>query len=261
MATHAYSYGPFGGPQGGSGSTGQPLRFAARELDTTAGLYYVRARWYDASMGRFISEDPIGLAGGINNYAYALNDPVNLSDPTGLSPCPGPACLEAVMVVARARRRKPFWYSGFFTGAGDGLPSLGDQASVWAGVFFGGGADNGSNQNCPNTTPKERELARAADLRSAVSGTEEGYFISWGGLFHRSIDGPGVVKTRNSISARAPFWATTQIHNHPSGRGISEADSIYAYTQGVRVVTGSARTNVFGAINPGGARSTCITPN
>jgi uncharacterized protein RhaS with RHS repeats len=35
-------------------------------------------------MGRFISEDPIGLAGGINNYAYAANDPVNLSDPTGL---------------------------------------------------------------------------------------------------------------------------------------------------------------------------------
>jgi RHS repeat-associated protein len=65
----------------------QPLRFAARELDATAGLYYVRARWYDASMGRFISEDPIGLAGGINNYAYAANDPVNLSDPSGLGPC------------------------------------------------------------------------------------------------------------------------------------------------------------------------------
>jgi RHS repeat-associated protein len=67
-----------------SGSTNQPLRFAARELDATAGLYYVRARWYDAGIGRFISEDPIGLAGGINNYAYAANNPVNLSDPTGL---------------------------------------------------------------------------------------------------------------------------------------------------------------------------------
>ena len=71
-------------PQSASGSTGNPLRFAARELDATTGLYYVRARWYDPAQGRFISEDPIGLAGGINNYAYAANDPVNLSDPTGL---------------------------------------------------------------------------------------------------------------------------------------------------------------------------------
>jgi RHS repeat-associated protein len=81
--TARYHYGTFGEPQGATG-TSQPLRFAARELDATAGLYYVRTRWYDASMGRFISEDPIGLAGGINNYAYAANDPVNQGDPTGL---------------------------------------------------------------------------------------------------------------------------------------------------------------------------------
>ena len=56
-------------------------------LDAAAGLYYVRARWYDPALGRFLSEDPIGLAGGINNYAYAANDPVNLGDPMGLAPC------------------------------------------------------------------------------------------------------------------------------------------------------------------------------
>ena len=99
--TQRYGYGPFGEPQSASGSTGNPLRFAARELDATTGLYYVRARWYDPSMGRFISEDPIGLAGGINNYAYALNDPVNLSDPTGL--CPPSICLPPVVVRARSR--------------------------------------------------------------------------------------------------------------------------------------------------------------
>ena len=48
------------------------------------GLYYMRARWYDPSLGRFISEDPIGLEGGINNYAFAGGDPVNGADPTGL---------------------------------------------------------------------------------------------------------------------------------------------------------------------------------
>jgi RHS repeat-associated protein len=119
-ATHTYSYGTFGEPQGASGSSGQPLRFAARELDATAGLYYVRARWYDAGMGRFISEDPIGLAGGINNYAYAANDPVNLRDPTGL--CPPSICLPPVVVTGRARTSH--WADGFLTSGIDESFSL-----------------------------------------------------------------------------------------------------------------------------------------
>ena len=48
------------------------------------GLYYMRARWYDPIQGRFLSEDPIGLAGGINPYVFAGDDPINGRDPTGL---------------------------------------------------------------------------------------------------------------------------------------------------------------------------------
>jgi uncharacterized protein RhaS with RHS repeats len=45
---------------------------------------YYRARWYDAQVGRFISEDPIGLAGGINWFAYVSNNPQNATDSSGL---------------------------------------------------------------------------------------------------------------------------------------------------------------------------------
>ena len=48
------------------------------------GLYYMRARYYDAEVGRFISEDPIGFGGGINLYAYVGGNPINLIDPSGL---------------------------------------------------------------------------------------------------------------------------------------------------------------------------------
>ena len=47
-------------------------------------MYYYRNRYYDPRIGRFISEDPIGLAGGINLYSYVGNNAVNLIDPWGL---------------------------------------------------------------------------------------------------------------------------------------------------------------------------------
>lgn len=50
-------------------------------------VYYARNRWYHAASGRFLTEDPIGLAGGENLYAFAGNDPVNGSDPLGLHGC------------------------------------------------------------------------------------------------------------------------------------------------------------------------------
>ena len=44
----------------------------------------MRRRYYLPAIGRFISRDPIGITGGLNIYAYAGDDPVDFSDPTGL---------------------------------------------------------------------------------------------------------------------------------------------------------------------------------
>jgi RHS repeat-associated protein len=58
--------------------------FTAREWDSEIGLAYYRARYYDAKVGRFLSEDPIGFDGGPNFYSYVGNSPVIYADPFGL---------------------------------------------------------------------------------------------------------------------------------------------------------------------------------
>jgi RHS repeat-associated protein len=58
------------------------ILFISREYDGETGLYYYRARYYGPLDGRFISRDPIGLAGGINQYAYTGNSPINRKDPS-----------------------------------------------------------------------------------------------------------------------------------------------------------------------------------
>jgi len=58
-------------------------QFTGREFDEETGLYYYRARFYDSQAGRFIGEDPIGLEGGLNLYAYVGNSPIEYIDPFG----------------------------------------------------------------------------------------------------------------------------------------------------------------------------------
>ncbi|WP_338846789.1 DUF6861 domain-containing protein [Massilia sp. W12] len=65
----------------------QPLRFQGQYYDAETGLHYNRFRYYDPDIGRFISQDPIGLAGGNNIYQYAAN-PISWIDPLGLSGIP-----------------------------------------------------------------------------------------------------------------------------------------------------------------------------
>jgi RHS repeat-associated protein len=80
-----YTFDPAGGTtQTGAAST-NAFQFTGRQNDGT-GLYYMRARYYSPALGRFISEDPIGVAGGTTLYAYSGNNPTNLSDPLGTNP-------------------------------------------------------------------------------------------------------------------------------------------------------------------------------
>jgi RHS repeat-associated protein len=79
-----YAYEPFGNTTITSGSSTNSYQYTGRENDGT-GLYFYRSRYYSPTLQRFVSEDPIGIAGGINLYAYVSNGPISSKDSFGMA--------------------------------------------------------------------------------------------------------------------------------------------------------------------------------
>ena len=87
-AVGAYTRDSFGKDVSTADTLGNRYRYTAREWDSETGLYYYRARYYDPSSGRLVSEDSLEFIAGTNFYAYVVNNPTNLIDPSGFSPKP-----------------------------------------------------------------------------------------------------------------------------------------------------------------------------
>ncbi len=92
-----FGYNTFGGMPAPSETVANPFRFTGRDWDSETSLYYYRARYYDPSIGRFLSEDPIGDAGGGSAYIYVDNHPTLLVDPLGLQGILGTIPLPKMM--------------------------------------------------------------------------------------------------------------------------------------------------------------------
>jgi RHS repeat-associated protein len=82
---NTYVYNSFGKLTASTGTLVNPVQFTGREFDPETGLRYYRFRYFDPTIGRFISEDPLGFDGGTDFYGYVQNNPLLLIDPFGLS--------------------------------------------------------------------------------------------------------------------------------------------------------------------------------
>ncbi|AIB35586.1 RHS repeat-associated core domain-containing protein [Pseudomonas simiae] len=83
------------------GKVDNPLRFQGQYFDQESGLHYNRHRYYNPDIGRYLTPDPVKLAGGINTYQYVPN-PTGWIDPLGLSNCP-----EGGRCKSQARTEEP----------------------------------------------------------------------------------------------------------------------------------------------------------
>jgi RHS repeat-associated protein len=128
-----YKYDSFGVRLSYDGNVINPFQYTAREFDMETSLLYYRARYYDTSVGRFISEDPVRYLGGPNFYAYAQNNTPGLADPLGLFPvCVWVGSSEVASWETATRRYLTPWTFAFATQA-EGGPDL--ESGVYLAVL------------------------------------------------------------------------------------------------------------------------------
>ena len=86
LLTTQYSYTASGLTRTSSGlNQGSLYKYSSKAYDGAAGLYYYGARYYDPQVGRWLTQDPLGMVDGPNKYLYVSNNPVNYVDPWGLA--------------------------------------------------------------------------------------------------------------------------------------------------------------------------------
>ena len=141
-------------------------QFTGREFDAELGVYYNRARYYDPSLGRFMSEDPIGLASlDSNAYRYAFNSPLTYTDPSGNN------ALLVALAVAGA-----YWIEQAVfdpTPIGDPEPSVGQLTGGFVTDRLGGKVFDKAQDVCKilrKTSRKATKKLPALDETGKVHG-------------------------------------------------------------------------------------------
>jgi RHS repeat-associated protein len=127
------SFDPYGVPTTLVSTTPADMGYAGYYLHQRSGLNLTRTRAYNASLGRFINRDPIGLSGGVNLYGYVGGNPISFADPMGWAP----AYLPPMTPMPDP--------------AGNPLQGgISEDAPIPGGTGGFGGSCNGSSSGAPN---------------------------------------------------------------------------------------------------------------
>ena len=152
------------------------LRFPGQYFDQESGLDYNFHRFYDPETGRYVSADPIGLAGGMNLYAYVENDPVNWIDPWGLrfaeSWGAGGAAIGGT-IVAGGSLVVDAATGGLNILATPGEIALGSAIGGTIGYGLGGALDWMMNEGDDSAPPVEKKRPRRFKKKDRDDALEE----------------------------------------------------------------------------------------
>lgn len=185
-----------------SGSTDQPIRFQGQWHDAESGLHYNRHRYYDPRLGRYITQDPSGLAGGMNPYAYVDAAPQRFIDPLGLVLL---TAEEGQKIVDKAREwiGVPYYEGG---GPKSSREKADCSGSTWQ-IYKEAGFDY--DYSSSSTFPKNPSFKKVTDNipQQGDVGWWNGHMLIYDA---NAANIPGAPKDANALSARngtKPFSA------------------------------------------------------
>ncbi|TDR39706.1 RHS repeat-associated protein [Tahibacter aquaticus] len=185
-----------------TGDTDQPIRFQGQWHDAESGLYYNRHRYYDPRLGRYISQDPSGLAGGLNPYAYVDSSPHRYLDPLGLvllTPAEG----QQVVDKAREWIGVPYYNGGGPKSSRDKADCSGSTWQIYKEAGFD--YDYASSSSFPNN-PRFKKVTDGIPQQGDV-GWWDGHMLIYDA---NAATIEGAPKDANALSARngsKPFSA------------------------------------------------------
>jgi RHS repeat-associated protein len=210
--TYTATYRPYGEQQLGTPQAGPGYTGHVNDPDT--GIVYMQQRYYDPSIGRFLSTDPLppkaGLLFAFSRYAYAENNPIRYIDPTGMNACgtsDDSTCLVKVTFSSRSTDSNGKYSDSFSKLKGN------DKYNATATVFV-----NGKKTG----TFLARTVPSGSKFATIKNGTYAGVLhYHHGRLNQPSIhllnNGSGRIPTIGPNSANTGMNYATWILVHPSG--------------------------------------------
>jgi len=183
-------------------------QFTGREYDSTTGLHHYRARFYDANVGRFTSEDPIGFGGGdVNLYGYVWNSPTAFTDPMGLDGWGNDFADWADKKTEYARQQ---WQGDQQNWGWNGSVNTGADLAFGFNNMFRVGTGLGQAMYCENLSDIDRLDLVSADVIRGGS-----LFLTMAGPFAGKFGG-------GRGSGEAPFLPEEYYYNRQYGRAPPE---------------------------------------
>jgi RHS repeat-associated protein len=209
-----------------------PFGYKGREEDRETGLVYLRHRYYSPRLERFVNQDPIGIAGGLNTYGFAGLSPVNASDPMGLCSkwiyrtSDGHqweeydwACMDAVMRALGQFVNMQF--AGWTALGGLGMPGGlnpfdgGTAGTGTVGGTGGHGSGDGESGDADGTSDESVSECMARNLAAiGVAASAAGAVVGANGAI---LAARGRLLYQQAIEAWGPVKHITRILAFPGG--------------------------------------------
>jgi RHS repeat-associated protein len=195
-----YTFEPFGNTSVTGTATTNSFGYTGRELDAT-GLYFYRARYYNPTLQRFISEDPSGLFGSINFYRYADDNPVSYTDPFG---------LDVTVTTYPGLHGNPFGHAGISVNGSVpvGFNPQNDIAALVSAYLATIGIGNGSvpgivlpissdrnsdsSYTIPTTPDQDRQIQNFINARQANPGAYNLFGRNCAQFVHEALGAGGI---------------------------------------------------------------------